>query len=303
MCCDDDFVCLSISWKVYLHVLPCATFLNTLRPRLNGHLFADDIFKCIFFIENVWISIKISLKFVPKGPINNIPALVQIMAWRRPGDKTLSEPMMVSLRTYICVTRPQWVKFRIIILSVQSCLIQLWLDWWRVSEVIDQYNHIYICYYLDQYNLVLITSLHRLNKILTSWYFVVAAADCSSVTTVSSSEHCDACDGVWELGSCEGKEFNCDVIMTTMSSQITSLTINSSIVYSGAYQRKYQSSASLAFVRGIHRDRWIPRTKVQWRGKYFHLMTSSCDDCHEMVILDIPWLKTRLCINLVYVGR
>ena len=32
------------------------------------------------------------MKFVPKGPINNIPALVQIMAWRRPGDKPLSEP-------------------------------------------------------------------------------------------------------------------------------------------------------------------------------------------------------------------
>ena len=44
--------------------------------------------------ENVWISIKISLKFVPKGPINNIPALVQIMTWRRSGDKPLSEPMI-----------------------------------------------------------------------------------------------------------------------------------------------------------------------------------------------------------------
>ena len=84
--------------------------LNTLRPRQDGRLFADDTFKCIFLNENVWIPIKISLKFVPKGPINNIPALVQIMAWRRPGDKPLSEPMLVSLLTYICVTRPQWVK-------------------------------------------------------------------------------------------------------------------------------------------------------------------------------------------------
>ena len=46
---------------------------------------------------------------VPKGPINNIPTLAQIMAWRPPGDKPLSEPMMVSLRTHICATRPQWV--------------------------------------------------------------------------------------------------------------------------------------------------------------------------------------------------
>ena len=84
--------------------------INTLRPRQNGRHFADDTFKLIFVNENVRISIKISLKFVPKGPINNIPALVQIMAWRRSGIKPLSEPMMVSLLTHICVTRPQWVK-------------------------------------------------------------------------------------------------------------------------------------------------------------------------------------------------
>ena len=83
---------------------------NTLRPRQNGRCFADDTFKRIFLNENVRISIKISLKFVPMGPINNNPALVQIMAWRRPGDKPLSEPMMVSLLTYICITRPQWVS-------------------------------------------------------------------------------------------------------------------------------------------------------------------------------------------------
>ena len=82
---------------------------NTLRPKQNGRHFADDIFKCIFLNENAWISVKISPKFVPKGPIKNIPALVQIMAWRRPGEKPLSEPM-VSLPTHICVTRPQWVK-------------------------------------------------------------------------------------------------------------------------------------------------------------------------------------------------
>ena len=55
---------------------------------------ADGNFKCIFLNENVRISIDISLKFVPEGPINNIPALVQIMAWRRSGDKPLSESMM-----------------------------------------------------------------------------------------------------------------------------------------------------------------------------------------------------------------
>ena len=54
-----------------------------------------------------------------------------------------------------------------------------------------------------------------------------------------------------------------DVIMTTVASQITSLAVVYSIVYSDADERKHQSSASLAFVRGLHRDRWIPRTKGQ----------------------------------------
>ena len=83
---------------------------NSLRPRQNGRHFADDTFKCIFLNENVGILIKISLKFVPKVPINNIPALVQVMAWRRTGDKPLTEAMVVRLLTHICVTRPQWVK-------------------------------------------------------------------------------------------------------------------------------------------------------------------------------------------------
>ena len=86
---------------------------NTLRPRQNGGHFQDDSFKLIFLNENVGILINISLKFVPKGPINNILALVQIMARRRVGDKPLSEPMVLTLLTHICVTRPQWVKKKI----------------------------------------------------------------------------------------------------------------------------------------------------------------------------------------------
>ena len=88
-----------------------AIWFDTLRPRQNGRHFPDDIFKFIFLNENVWILIKISLKFVPKSPIDNIPALFQIMAWHRPGDKPLSEAMTVSLLAHICVTRPQWVKY------------------------------------------------------------------------------------------------------------------------------------------------------------------------------------------------
>ena len=75
---------------------------------------------------------------------------------------------------------------------------------------------------------------------------------------------CNSDVGQW---CCE--EHYIDVIMTTMASQITSFTVVYSTVYSDADQRKHQSSASLAFVWGIHRDRWIPRTKDQLRGKMF----------------------------------
>ena len=96
------------SAKFGLNVRPQC--VNTLRPKQNGRYFADNIYKYIFLNEIVWIPIKISLKFVPKGPINNIAALVQIMARRRSGDKPLYKPMMVSLPTHICVARPQWVN-------------------------------------------------------------------------------------------------------------------------------------------------------------------------------------------------
>ena len=80
---------------------------NTLRPRQNNRHFSDDMFKYIFLNENVRMSMKISLKFVPMSRTNNIPSLVQIMAWRHPGAEPLSELMMVSLLAHICVTRPQ----------------------------------------------------------------------------------------------------------------------------------------------------------------------------------------------------
>ena len=59
-------------------------------------ILADDNFKCIFFIENDRIPIRISLKFVPRSLIDNKPALVQVMAWRQTGDKPLPEPMITQ---------------------------------------------------------------------------------------------------------------------------------------------------------------------------------------------------------------
>ena len=106
-----DTICLGIHHNCHCpgtHTLYLE--LNTLWPRQNGRHSPDNIFKCIFLNENAWILTRISLKCVPKGPINKIPALVQIMTWRWSGDKLLSEQMMVSLLMHICITWPQWVK-------------------------------------------------------------------------------------------------------------------------------------------------------------------------------------------------
>ena len=93
---------------MYCEIKTQQTSTNALRPRQDGRYFEDDVLTYFLLSENMWISLKIPLNFVPRGPINNILALVQIMAWRRPGDdKPLSEPMMVRLPTHICVYRPQ----------------------------------------------------------------------------------------------------------------------------------------------------------------------------------------------------
>ena len=81
---------------ILLHIFCIAHLAHTVLHQSN---------MCIFLNGNVRISIDISLKCVPKGPMDHIPALVQIMAWRRPGDKPLSEPIMISLLTHICITR------------------------------------------------------------------------------------------------------------------------------------------------------------------------------------------------------
>ena len=60
-------------------------------------ILSDDIFKCIFLNENNEIPIQISLKLVPSSPIDNKPALFQVMAWRLTGDKPLPEPMMTQI--------------------------------------------------------------------------------------------------------------------------------------------------------------------------------------------------------------
>ena len=103
-------------------------FFNSLSPRKNCGHFADDFFRCIFLNRSVWISLKISLKLVPEFRNNNIAALVQIMDWRLPGDKPLSEPMMIISLTPIRVTRPQWLMS---FLQNSICPLTDAMSFWR----------------------------------------------------------------------------------------------------------------------------------------------------------------------------
>ena len=81
---DDELRC-----ELYCSRCYDVFFNQLISPVQNGHLFADDIFRCTFVNEKVCSLIRISPKFVPKGLIDNKPALVKIMAWHRTGDKPL----------------------------------------------------------------------------------------------------------------------------------------------------------------------------------------------------------------------
>ena len=89
------------------HNLVINVSINTLRPRQNGRHFADDIFKCIFLNENVWIPIKISLSLFLRVQLTISQHWFRL--WLG-ADQPLSGPMMVRLPTHIFVTRPQWVN-------------------------------------------------------------------------------------------------------------------------------------------------------------------------------------------------
>ena len=119
-----------LSWLLFLHI----------EAETTGRHFEDDIFKYTFFNENIWISIEISLKFVAMGLINNVPPLVQIVAFAPSRRKAIMwTPMLVCLPTHICVTPPQWViEINIIGGGVEICCSLFHNDdksfvWWIMS--------------------------------------------------------------------------------------------------------------------------------------------------------------------------
>ena len=80
--------------RIFYTELTYACVLTHLSLDKMAAILADDIFKGIFLNETDKIPIQISLKLVPRSPIDNKSALVRVMAWRRTGDKPLPEPMM-----------------------------------------------------------------------------------------------------------------------------------------------------------------------------------------------------------------
>ena len=97
-------------------------------PGQNGRHLADDMFQCVFLNKNIWMSNEISLKYVPWGLIDNISALVQIMAWRRPGVRPLSELMLTQFtNTYMQHQREISLNS-----LFGSCYTEIVVSWWQL---------------------------------------------------------------------------------------------------------------------------------------------------------------------------
>ena len=101
-------VCDALHYVCFIDYI--RSIVNTARPRRNRRLFPDDILIAFSWTKMFKLRLIFYWSLFPEGPINEFTALVQIMVCRRPGEKPLSEPWMVSLLTHICVAQPQWVK-------------------------------------------------------------------------------------------------------------------------------------------------------------------------------------------------
>ena len=155
----SSFINYLVKWHGCVNVLNEGTHSTEAviisRPRQFSRHFAVDIFKCIFLNENVWFSITISLKFVPKGLINNIPALVQIMARRRPSDKLLSEPIYIYIYDGRDYAQPQCNIYRPVsspLCSVYQCLWECFWGWIKSFHINGLYRN----------------SLRRIDKIMNT---------------------------------------------------------------------------------------------------------------------------------------
>ena len=121
-------------------------------PGQNGRHFVEDIFRYIFMNEMFCILIKISLKFIPKGQIDNNQALVEIMAWRRKGNKPLSEPMLIRLTDAYMQHKGEMRLWFAAYMAPSNYLSQWWLVvGWTLTDVMAV-QRFGIHYNLFQYN-------------------------------------------------------------------------------------------------------------------------------------------------------
>ena len=129
-------------YSTVITTLTVLTALNTLRPRQNGRLFAD-LFKCVSLNENLWILNKIWLKYVPWGLIDNMAAWVQIMAWRRTGDKPLSEPMLVCY-TGAYMRHSASMKVYVLAVTYTIYVVSYLTVWWQTWLNVTCINHSFV---------------------------------------------------------------------------------------------------------------------------------------------------------------
>ena len=152
-----------------------------LLPFCRWHFhFPDDMLKCIFLTENVSISLQISLKFVPKAGLSNIPALVQIMAWHQPGDRPLSEPMMVT---------SIYVSFSLNESNVSDITAPLW------EESTGGFPHkgLLMWTMLNKFSRWLVLS----ETMLLMWYYCKEAVFCSVINWWYSNTRTRQIWGIW----------------------------------------------------------------------------------------------------------
>ena len=122
-------------------------FLTHLPLDKVAAAFADDIFKRIFLNENIRIPIRLSLKLAPWCPIDNIPALREIMARHRIGTKPLSGPMLTWLTDAKCGTRGRWVKSCLLSMMILKQALCLNMHWKWLQNVTHHCSGLYLIYH------------------------------------------------------------------------------------------------------------------------------------------------------------
>ena len=138
-------------------------------------------FQNIFFMK-IYEFGKKSLKPVPKGPINNVPALVQILAWRRTGDNPLFEPMMVSLLMHMghstSMSQPSTIRKASLQASLQTLLLHEYMHTYMLTQLERGCNTSYRSMQHSQFGNIFVMALTAPHHIPWIWRFVLR---CSGV--------------------------------------------------------------------------------------------------------------------------